>query len=86
MFDGKADDALQLRLGNVNDPAVADVLAQKHTEVGRGHGRCLIRFRQIYKGKRGVRADKETLLPRRGFYCQKKLVRLGLYNLRDPSI
>ena len=86
MLDGEADDALQFGLGDVNDPAASDMLAQKHTEIRSGHGRCLVLICQVHKGERGVRTDKEALLPRGGFYGKEKLVCLRLDDLRDSSV
>ena len=86
MFDGEADNPFQSRLGDIHNPAAADVLAQKHAEVGCCHRACLVALCEVDKGERGAGRKIEALCSRLGFDSQKQFVRFRLRDFRDSSI
>ena len=85
MFDRKMDDPFQFRLPDIDDPSAADVFAQKHAEVRRGHGRGFVCVCQVDKRKGGVRADEEPPLSVCCLYRKEQFIRLGLCDLCDAS-
>src|SRR5699024_9642803 len=82
MFDCKVDDPFQFRLPDIDDSSAADVFAQEHAEVRRGHGRRFVCVCQIDKRKGRIRADEEPPLSVVCFYCKMQFICLGL---RDPG-
>ena len=86
MFNIQLDDPLQPGLGDVHDPPVPDMLAQKHTEVGSCHGAGLIVLRQIDKREGGAGRKVESFLSCRRLYGEKKFVRLRLGDLGDAPL
>ena len=51
MFDIKPDDTLHVRLGDLNNSSVCDMLAQHHAEIWRGHRARLVLVSQVEKRK-----------------------------------
>ena len=86
MLNVQPDDPLQPGLGDIHDPPVPDMLAQKHTEVGSRHGAGLIVLRQIDKGEGCAGRKVESFLPCRRLYGEKKFVRLRLGDLGDAPL
>ena len=86
MLDGKVDDPLEAGLVNIHDPSVCNVLAQKHAEIGGGHGTCLIGLRQIDQWQGRAGGQIEPLLPGGGLDGQKQFVRFRLGDLCDSSV
>ncbi len=68
MLDLKADDAFQTGLGDGNDAPVLHMLAQKHAEIGGGHGALLVRFGQINEGQGSAGGNAQALLSVFGLY------------------
>ena len=89
MFDFKTKDPLQTRLCDRDDPAVLQVLAQKHTESG-CLKRCLpVPGSDICKGEGGVRRQIKPALAaaalRDGFECKDQLIAVRLCDLIDSG-
>ena len=77
-------DTLQSRLGDVDDPCVLKVLAQKHAEPGRRHGAGLAGLCKVHKRQGCVCGKQKFILGTVIFDREKKLVVFGLCDLVDP--
>ena len=62
MFDLKIDDTLHIRLPDLCNASVCDMLAQQHTEIRRSHRTWLVVPGQINERKGSTCGEEQTLL------------------------
>ena len=67
MLDLEVDDALHVRLADLHDPSVCDMLAQKHAEIRCGEWARFVGDGQIQKRQGSARRHGEAVLTVRSF-------------------
>ena len=84
MLQRKVDDPLKIRLNHGYDPGRADMLAQQHTEIGGGHGTCLVFIGEIDERETCVGRDQQPGGIPVFFQRKHQLIRLRLGDFCDP--
>ena len=85
MLDLKIQNPLHAGLGDGENPAVLDMFAQEHTEVGSSHGAGFIFSCEKCEREGSRRGQGEPVLAAVVFYGKKQLIRLRLGDFIDPS-